>query len=190
MRARLLVVASFTLVFATSSVAHAQTAPPSANQNPMTAGAKAQFTVVKDFAVRAAQKVPEDLYSFKPTPEVRSFGELVGHITDAFYGMCSTASGTKPPRGGDIEKTVKGKADLVKAITEGAAYCDSVYAAMNDKKGTESVDFYFGPTPRVSVLYFVVAHTYEHYGNMVTYMRLKGIVPPSSEAAAPGPPPR
>jgi hypothetical protein len=55
---------------------------------------------------------------------------------------------------------------------------------MNDKKGTEIVQFVLGPTPKLSVLYFATTHTYEHYGNLVTYMRLKGIVPPSSEAPA------
>ncbi|HEU4748701.1 MAG TPA: hypothetical protein VFS56_09385, partial [Gemmatimonadaceae bacterium] len=57
---------------------------------------------------------------------------------------------------------------------------------MTDQKGVETVPFYFGPTPRLSVLYFTVTHTYEHYGNLVTYMRLKNIVPPSSEPAKPG----
>lgn len=150
-------------------------------QDPMTANVKVQFNVVKDFIVRSAQKVPEDLYSFRATPEVRTMAELYGHIADAFFGMCSTAAGSTPPRSG-IEKSLKGKAELVKALQEGAAYCESVMGAMNDKKGTEPVQFYFGPTPRLSVLYFAVAHGYEHYGNLVTYMRLKGIVPPSSEA--------
>ncbi len=69
----------------------------------------------------------------------------------------------------------------MKALNEGAAYCQSVIGAMNDRKGTETVPFYFGPTPRLSVLYFSVTHSYEHYGNLVTYMRLNKIVPPSSE---------
>ena len=148
--------------------------------DPMTANVKVQFNVVKDFIVRSAQKVPEALYSFRATPEVRTMGELYGHIADAFFGMCSSAAGDKPPRSG-IEKSAKTKAELVKALQDGAAYCESVMAGMNDKKGSETVQFYFGPTPRLSVLYFNVAHGYEHYGNLVTYMRLKGIVPPSSE---------
>jgi uncharacterized damage-inducible protein DinB len=151
-------------------------------QDPMTASVKVQFNVVKDFVVRSAQKVPEDLYAFRATPEVRTMGELYGHIADAFFGMCSTAAGAKPPRSG-IEKSAKTKAELVKALQEGAAYCESVMASMDDKKGSETVQFYFGATPRLSVLYFNVAHGYEHYGNLVTYMRLKGIVPPSSEGA-------
>lgn len=177
-RRRILVAALAAAVVAAPAAAMAQTA------NPMTAGALAQFRVVKNFIVRAADKVPEDLYGFRPTADVRSIGELFGHVADGFMEMCSTAGGGKPPRAG-IEKSVKGKAELVKALAEGAAYCESVFADMNDRKGIETVPFYFGPTPRVSVLYFTVTHAYEHYGNLVTYMRLKNIVPPSSEPAPP-----
>jgi uncharacterized damage-inducible protein DinB len=152
--------------------------------NPLTANAKVQFGALTGFVVRSAEKVPEDLYSFRPTPEVRSFAELYGHVADALFSMCSTAAGTKPPRTG-IEKSVSAKPALIAALKEGISYCNTVYDGMTDQKGAESVPFYFGPSPRLSVLYFVVTHTYEHYGNLVTYMRLKNIVPPSSETAKP-----
>jgi len=154
------------------------------NANPLTANAKVQFGALSGFVVRSAEKVPEDLYSFRATPEVRSMAELFGHVADAMFGMCSTAAGTKPPRTG-IEKVVLAKPALIAALKEGVSYCNSVYDSMTDQKGVEPVPFVFGPTPRLSVLYFVVTHTYEHYGNLVTYMRLKNIVPPSSEPAKP-----
>jgi len=152
--------------------------------NPLTANAKIQFGALSGFVVRSAEKVPEELYSFRATPEVRSMAELFGHVADAMFAMCSTAAGTPSPRTG-IEKVVTAKPALVAALKEGVGYCNSVYDSMTDQKGLETVPFYFGPTPRVSVLYFVVTHTYEHYGNLVTYMRLKNIVPPSSEPAKP-----
>ena len=153
--------------------------------NPLTANAKLQFGALTGFVIRSAEKVPEDLYSFRATPEVRSMAELFGHVADAMFAMCATAAGSKPPRTG-IEKAVTAKPALVAALKEGVSYCNTVYDGMTDQKGTETVPFYFGPTPRLSVLYFVVTHTYEHYGNLVTYMRLKNIVPPSSEPAKPG----
>jgi uncharacterized damage-inducible protein DinB len=162
------------VLIALPSIAGAQ------NANPLTANAKVQFGALSGFVVRSAEKVPEDLYSFRATPEVRSMAELYGHVADAMFAMCATAAGTKPPRTG-IEKVVTSKAALVAALKEGVTYCNTVYDGMTDQKGLETVPFYFGPTPRVSVLYFVVTHTYEHYGNLVTYMRLKNIVPPSSE---------
>jgi uncharacterized damage-inducible protein DinB len=161
----------------TPSLAAAQTA------NLLTANAKLQFGALTGFVIRSAEKVPEDLYSFKATPEVRSMGQLFGHVADALFSMCSTAGGTKPPRSG-IEKSVTAKAELVAALKEGVSYCNTVFDSMTDQKGVETVPFYFGPTPRLSVLYFSVTHTYEHYGNLVTYMRLKNIVPPSSEPPA------
>jgi uncharacterized damage-inducible protein DinB len=153
--------------------------------NPMTANAKIQFNALTGFVVRSAEKVPDDMYGFRATPEVRSMAELFGHVADAMFAMCSTAVSAKPPRTG-IEKSVSKKAELVAALKEAVTYCNTVYDGMTDQKGSsETVPFYFGPTPRLSVLYFVVTHTYEHYGNLVTYMRLKNIVPPSSEPAKP-----
>jgi uncharacterized damage-inducible protein DinB len=152
--------------------------------NPLTANAKVQFGALTGFVIRSAEKVPEDLYAFRPTPDIRSMGQLYGHVADALFGMCATAAGSKPPRTG-IEKTVSAKTELVAALKEGVSYCNTVFDGMTDQKGVETVPFYFGPTPRLSVLYFTVTHTYEHYGNLVTYMRLKNIVPPSSEPAKP-----
>jgi uncharacterized damage-inducible protein DinB len=173
MHARLLVVAALVAGLPTTSSAQ--------SANPLTANAKVQFGAITGFVVRSAEKVPEDLYSFQATPEVRSMAQLFGHVADALFSMCSTAAGAKPPRAG-IEKSVTAKAQLVAALKEGVTYCNTVFDGMTDQKGAETVPFVFGPTPRLSVLYFSVTHTYEHYGNLVTYMRLKNIVPPSSEA--------
>jgi uncharacterized damage-inducible protein DinB len=161
----------------------AQGAAPAAGANPATQAVKGQFGMVKDVVARTAEKVPEELYSFKPTPEVRSIGQLLGHIADSQFGMCAAAAGEKPPQSG-IEKTFNSKAQLSKAVVDSNAYCDTVIAGMDDKKGMEIVQFFTGPTPRLHVLTFNIAHSYEHYGNLVTYMRLKGIVPPSSESSS------
>ena len=160
------------------AAAHAQ------SPNPLSMGARAQFVALSNFVARSAEKIPESLYSYQPTPEVRTIGQLFGHVADAYFQMCSTADGEDQPRGG-IENGVASKADLIAALREGELYCVRVMDEMDDQRGTEPVPFYFGPTPRLAVLYFVTTHTYEHYGNLVTYMRLNGIVPPSSETAAP-----
>ena len=160
----------------------APTTAAAQNPNPLTANAKVQFGALSGFVVRSAEKVPEGLYLFRPVAEVRTMAQLFGHVADAMFGMCATAAGTKPPRTGIEKETAK--PILVAALKEGVAYCNSVYDGMTDQKGLETVPFFFGPSPRLSVLYFVVAHTYEHYGNLVTYMRLNKIVPPSSEPPA------
>ena len=155
--------------------------------NPLSAGAKRTFGVIKGYITRAAAKMPEEQYSFKPTPDVRSFGQIVGHITDSNYTFCAAAAGEKPPMGGfepgtvSIEKTKTSKADLEKALADSFAYCDKVHGAMTDSAGAATVKFFNGDLAKLSVLEFNTHHDFEHYGNIVTYMRLKGIVPPSSE---------
>lgn len=156
------------------------TAMAQTSANPAMDAVKAQFGMVRNSVTRTAAKVPEDLYSFKPTPDVRSLGQLIGHIADANFSICGAAGGEKPPTGG-IEKAKTSKADLSQALADSFAFCDKIIAGMDDKKGMEVTKFFTGPSPRMMVLAFNNSHNNEHYGNLVTYMRLKGIVPPSSE---------
>jgi uncharacterized damage-inducible protein DinB len=155
-------------------------ASPALAQNPGTAAVKAQFGGIAGVLARTAEKIPENLYSFKATPEVRSIAQLIGHIADSQFGICASAAGEKPPQSG-IEKSMTTKADLSKALAGSSAYCNKVIDGMTDAKGMEVTKFFTGPTPRLMVLTFNIAHSYEHYGNLVTYMRLNKIIPPSSE---------
>jgi uncharacterized damage-inducible protein DinB len=153
--------------------------------NPLTAGAKKPYDIIKGNITKAAAKMPEEHYAFKPTPDVRSFGQLVGHIADANYGFCAVVLGETPPEGGfdgknSIEKTKTTKADLEKALAASFAYCDKVHAGMTDAGGAAMVKFFLGEMPKLSTLQFNTSHDWEHYGNIVTYMRLNNLVPPSS----------
>jgi uncharacterized damage-inducible protein DinB len=163
-----------------AAVASAQTPAP-APVNPISGGEKFIYGLVSMNLIGAAQKMPEANYSFKPTPEVRSFGQLVGHAANAQYAFCSAAVGEKSPQQSDIEKTKTAKADLVQALKDAVDYCNKVYAGMTDADGAQVVKFFGYNSPKLSILSFNNAHSDEHYGNMVTYLRLKGIVPPSSE---------
>lgn len=137
---------------------------------------------MQDILLRSAEKMPEENYNFKPADSVRTYGQIVGHIADSQYYFCSTATGDKNP-GLQIEKTKTSKADLVAALKESIAYCNKAYDGMTDATGMQKVKL-FGNTdaPRLGVLEVNVAHDNEHYGNLVTYMRMKNIVPPSSES--------
>ncbi|MBM3736034.1 MAG: DinB family protein [Acidobacteria bacterium] len=149
-------------------------------QNPLTADIKGNYDTAKTNLIKAAEKMPEEHYSFKPTPEVRSFGQLIGHVADATMAFCAGAAGEKNPARG-FEKSKSSKADLVAAIKEGFAFCDPIVNGMNDAKGAEMTKFFGRDRTRLGVLSFNNMHNYEHYGNIVTYMRIKGLVPPSSE---------
>lgn len=168
-----------------AGTAHAQTPSP-ATANPLTAGAKRSYDIIKGYVTKAAAKMPEEHYAFKPTPEVRSFGQLLGHIADSNFVICGMVAGEKPPMGGfepasSLEQTKNTKADLTKALADSFAFCDKVHSNMTDEAGTATTKTFVGEMPKLSFLEFNTHHDFEHYGNIVTYMRLKGLVPPSSE---------
>jgi uncharacterized damage-inducible protein DinB len=158
----------------------AQAAPA----NPITASEKGLYSFVSGAVVAAAQKMPEENYSFKPTPDVRSFGQLVGHVADANYNFCALAAGEANPAKG-IEKTKTSKADLVAAIKDAVAYCNKTFDNMTDAKGSQMTKFMNFNMAKLTLLSLNTAHSDEHYGNMVTYLRIKGIVPPTSENPPP-----
>ncbi|HXY08636.1 MAG TPA: DinB family protein [Terriglobales bacterium] len=148
--------------------------------NPFSAINKRSYDRTKGILLRSAEKMPEENYSFKPVDTVRSYGQIIGHLADAQYLFCSTAAGEKNPDL-KIEKTKTSKADLIAALKEGIAYCDKVYDSMTDATATQTVKFFGNDVPKYAVLSVNVGHNMEHYGNLVTYMRIKGIVPPTSE---------
>jgi uncharacterized damage-inducible protein DinB len=159
----------------------APAAPPA---NPITLSEKGLYSFLSSTVVRAAEKMPEENYSFKPTPDVRSFGQLVGHVADANYMFCAQAAG-EPNPAKNIEKTRTSKADLVAAVKDAIAYCNKTYDGMTDATGSQMVKFFNFNLAKLTLLSLNTAHTDEHYGNMVTYLRLKGIVPPTSESQPP-----
>ena len=156
---------------------------PAQSANPMTDSLKGVFGTVKGYITKSAEQVTEENYAFKATPAVRSMGALFGHIADANFMFCSIASGAaNPMQGTSIEKTKTSKADLQKALADSFAYCDAQIASMTDAKGsTEMVDLFGKKHPRLGVLALNNAHDFEHYGNLVTYLRAMGMVPPSSQ---------
>jgi uncharacterized damage-inducible protein DinB len=141
---------------------------------------KFAYARVKTILVSSAEKMPEENYNFKPTDAVRTYGQIVGHVADAQYTFCSVALGEKNP-GLKIEQTKTTKADLVAALKDAVAYCDKAYDSMTDASGSQMVKLFDLDMPKLGVLNVNNMHDMEHYGNLVTYMRLKNIVPPTSE---------
>jgi len=151
----------------------------------MAASVKAMHATIRRNLAEAADAVPPDEYAFKPTPDVRSFGELVGHVANANFFFCSQAKGEKSPATQNYEKATD-KAVLVKALKDALSYCDDVYASTTDGNFSQVVTMTGQGNPqsaRGGVLVFNTAHNNEHYGNMVVYLRLKGHVPPSTAGA-------
>src|SRR5260370_10330952 len=151
-----------------------------AQDDPFSAFDKFMYGGVKTILLRSAEKMPEENYNFKPTDAVRSFGQVVGHAIDAQYLFCSVALGEKNPAP-KIEQTKTLKADLIAALKDAFAYCDKAYDGMTDATGAQTAKLMGMDMPKLGVLTVNLAHSMEHYGNLVTYMRLKNIVPPTSE---------
>lgn len=137
------------------------------------------YETAKGWLVKSAEMMPEENYSFKPTPEVRSYGQLIGHLANANYTMCATAKAEKSPATQDFEKTTR-KAALVQALKDALAYCDAVYT-MTDAQLTGPAELFGMKMTRLGFAFLNVTHDNEHYGNLVTYLRMKGLVPPSSQ---------
>ncbi len=148
-------------------------------QNPMSKETKGLYTSIKGNIIKSAEKMPEANYAFKPSPDVRNYGAILGHLVDDQYFFCSAAKGeTKDSK---AEKEITSKAALVSALKEAFAYCDSAYDSLTDANGAMMMKFGKGERSMAGILNFNVAHDNEHYGNLVTYLRIKGIIPPSSE---------
>jgi len=168
------------LVPAVMVSAQDKTAVVSAQSNPLSVTNKRFYEGMKKIILMSAERMPEKDYSFKPTDAVRSYGQILGHVADEEYGFCSIVLGEKNPKPG-IEKTKTSKADLIAELKESFSYCDKVYNGMTDASASQTVKFHGKDTTKLGVLTANFAHTMLHYGNLVTYMRIKNIVPPTSD---------
>lgn len=175
--------------FASASMVAFAQETPGAPANPMTASEKGIYGYISGQVIAGAEEMPEENYSFKPTPEVRSFGQLVGHVADSQYGFCARVVGEPAPVK-DIEKTKTSKADLVAALKSAVAYCNKAFDGMTDAQGVQMMKMGNYSLTKLAVLSVNTAHTDEHYGNMVTYLRLKGLAPGGNQAASSQPPPK
>jgi uncharacterized damage-inducible protein DinB len=188
--------------------AQAPAANAQAPVDPIATALKNGFDGIARNLSESAAKMPEENFAFKPTPEVRSFGELLGHVANSHYSYCSRVKGEQNPNTQDLEK-VAAKAEMVKAFTASVDYCKAVYASMTDARvvtpvtpptastapaaqrgqapaGAQAPPAAPRPFVPFNVLNQNLTHDWEHYGNIVTYLRLKGLVPPSTERSQMG----
>lgn len=165
-------------LLAMAAVVQAQTpaaapAPPS-----LTGELKAGYTRIKDNLTKLAEKVPDDTYAFKATADIRSIGELIGHIADSQARTCAMVNGAEPKA---VATGKTSKADLTAALKESFTLCDAAFEGISDSAATATFKGPRGERSKVATLASVVAHSNEEYGYLAVYLRLKGIVPPSSE---------
>jgi DinB superfamily len=180
-------------ILSTALVAHSQAADPHADhagapaqgQAPKTFTAAADvqrsYTGLKANILKAADKMPAESYSYRPTPEVRTFARVVNHVTEAQLHSCGTLNETAPATLAKVPLDTADKATIVAALQASFAECDKAYAALGDTNLLQN--FTLGPSTRarISFAWANVSHDNEQYATLALYMRLKGLVPPSSE---------
>jgi len=183
MKPTVLTLLLFGAALPTLSAQGATPAAPKPKEAPISAMSSIRviYERVKDYVTRSAAQMPEESYGFKPTPEVRSFSAIIGHLTNENYHVCGLAAGRENPNSTDFEK-VQSKAELVAAIVGSYAFCDAVFK-LKDAALLVPGEVFGMKMSRMSILVLAVTHNYEHYGNLITYFRLKGMVPPSSQPA-------
>jgi uncharacterized damage-inducible protein DinB len=146
-------------------------------QNPLSTETKAGYNAIKKNLLAMAEKMPEENYSFKPTPDIRTFGQLVGHIADSQMRGCS-AINSEPKQASAASKT--SKADLEAALKASFDECDKAYDSLTDDAAVKMIKLGQRESTRLGALMRNVVHDNEEYGYMAVYLRLKGVVPPSS----------
>jgi|SRR5579864_659067 len=166
--------------------------PMSATADPIVGSARVAYEAMKRFILAAADEMPEKDYASKPATlpaadkqEIRTFGQIIGHVAQANFMFCASALAQVAPVGTEtIEKTKTSKADLQKALADSFSYCDRVWTETTDRNAVTPGKYPDGiplpPPTRIGALVFNSSHDAEHYGNLVTYLRAKGLVPPSS----------
>ena len=145
---------------------------------------QAQYAALKRNIIGSAEKMPVEHFSFRPSPDVRTYAEQLGHIIDTQYFFCNAVKGgPNPGDGKDFEKITE-RAEMVQAAKDAFAYCDDTFSSLTTETAMQLITIGVAPkqrqTTRANQLTMVIVHGTEHYGNLVTYMRIKGIVPPSS----------
>lgn len=149
--------------------------------NAVTTSMKGLHDITVNHIMRTAEMLGDDMYAYRPTDEVRTAGQMLAHIANAQFVFCSSAAGEESPSGENLEETATSKAEIIAALRSGFDYCSSVYDGMTDAAGSEVKNLFGMQMAASAILAFNSAHNYEHYGNLVTYMRINDIVPPSSQ---------
>src|SRR5689334_22321167 len=147
-------------------------------QNPLSTEAKQAYNGIKNNLTRAAEKMSDADYEFKASPDIRTFGGLIAHIAQSQMGTCSAVNGAMK-KSDAASKTAK--ADLVAALKDSNAECEKAFDSLTDANATQMVKGPRGERSRLGMLVGVITHDNEEYGYLAVYMRLKGVVPPSSD---------
>ncbi len=174
--------AVFALALAVPS-AHAQMAPGAPQTITLATGLQRSYDGIKRNLTEMSQGMAEADYTFMPTKDVRTFGQLMGHAANAQFGACAAARGVANPNMGNDNEKKATKAEFAKALADSYAFCDEAFKMLTDANATEMMKQGANSVARAAILANLVAHSNEVYGTAIPYYRGKGLVPPSTERA-------
>jgi DinB superfamily len=173
---------TLTAMFAAIAVVHAaaQSAPPPGQKLTLASQAIGGYTAIQRDLLEAAELMPEADYLFKPTPEMRPFGQLISHVALTQFRTCSLLQGGPSPKAAEKEETPRSKAVLIALLKESATFCNPLVTAMTDESMVQLIKAGPVEAARGLMLIGLSVHGNEVYGTIAVYLRLKGIVPPTT----------
>ena len=180
---RMVCVAAGLVVFAVGAAAQA---PAAAQKVGLATSMQNAYATLKGNLTQAAEKMPEANYGFKPAPDpdLRTFGQWIGHQTDNQFLNCATLKGVPNPSPAQSNEKKTTKTELVKALAEAFAFCDGALLSLTDQNALQLIKQGDGETARGGVASALLSHGLESYGIVVVYMRAKGVAPPAAAPAA------
>lgn len=165
-----------------ASAAFAQApAAPAPQKISLATGLQRSYNGIKLNLTEMSTKMPEADYTFQPTKEVRTFGQLLGHVANSQFNACSAARGVANPNQGNDNEKKTTKAEFVKALADSFAFCDEAFKMLTDANATEMMKQGQNSVARAAILANVIGHNNEMYGTAIPYYRSKGLIPPSTE---------
>ncbi len=171
------------LVAALAAYANAQDMPRKNASRPVVDGLVNLFAGIESTVMATAETTPESLYGYRATPDVRTIGQILAHIADAQKALCEGTHGQNVNLTDTFEKTATTKPSIIAALKDTFAGCRAVMAKLSESDAARQVPFGKDPAAISTILAFTISHSNEHYGNLVTYLRLNGVVPPSSRTS-------
>ena len=173
-----IVLAVVALNLTLASLANAQISPslpnPTTAPNPLTTTISIFRSNMQDKIMKSADEMPESKYSYRPTKDVRSFAEILNHVADISYTLCSNVKGEANPATATAKRS---KPEIMAYLKGSFDYCDGVYSGFTDGHLNDPADFFGAKTNKMFILTQVGNHDALHYGNLVTYLRLNGLAP-------------
>lgn len=180
MKGKLVIATALALVAAPLSAQQTQQTSNAGSASAAVSASRGVWQIMTNYVMRAAEQMPESEYGFRPVDSVRTFGQIIGHVAGAQHMFCAAALGEAPPAEDAVERSATTKAQLIQALRESSEHCARAYA-QSDADAAGMVQLFGQQQSRMTVLNLNAAHNGEHYGNLVTYLRIKGMVPPSSQ---------